>query len=524
MNRKTVGIFVILVLVALVCVASYLLYPRFFEEEQIARHQVETSTAREVSITWRICGDLFEGYWYVRSPEMRRRASRNGMRIKFEDDRGRYAERLQKFADGKCDVLVLPVNSYLLHGKTHRYPGVIPAPISDSNGADALAVVADKFPNKKLSELVQEGLKVVYVRDSPTSFFIDATITAFEELYPLQADPSWRVEVDSIDDVAALAKAQQGIAFGLWESALSKVLTEVPTLEEFWNSSQMPGLIKDVFVFHRKFFENEERQAQVRRFFEVYYGTMNHYRENEKELIADFRNLTGLSEELAKAILSKIKWYDLHESASLQFGLPTSPGAPQVEGLVKTILFNTDVLMRTNKFTQDPLGGDAYLILDYTTTERLLEGAPKKVGGSSSFERDFPQLSAGEWSNLQEVGTLRIDPIEFPQGESSLNAGNKEQIDAFVDKLRHHYQDYRVGIHGHTGPSSDANQDMTLSVARAEAVYRRLVEVMGMDRDRFLIKGFGSTVRPKLKPGEVPRDLQYLWPRVEFKLYRDRSG
>jgi hypothetical protein len=60
---------------------------------------------------------------------MEKVAPSKGVTVRFTDDKGLYAERLEKFTRGEYDIITLPINSYLEHGAKHQFPGVIVAAV-----------------------------------------------------------------------------------------------------------------------------------------------------------------------------------------------------------------------------------------------------------------------------------------------------------------------------------------------------------------------------------------------------------
>src|SRR5215470_1971105 len=107
------------------------------------------------------------------------------------------ARRVAKFAAGGYDAIVLPINSYLLHGEPHHFPGAIVLAIAESRGADGIVAFADKVPGGKVTELDDAGVKIVYTRESPSSFLLDLTIADFE-LTNLAGSRAWRNEVGGV--------------------------------------------------------------------------------------------------------------------------------------------------------------------------------------------------------------------------------------------------------------------------------------------------------------------------------------
>ena len=128
MPRTILAAVLIILLGGLTVLAAKFLWP-YATQKYEAYQQAVTSDSR-VSLTIRIGGDGYLGYWFITAPDTRREAARRGIAISFQDDGGSYAARLQKFANREYDAIVLPISSYIQHGAAHKFPGVIVAAIA----------------------------------------------------------------------------------------------------------------------------------------------------------------------------------------------------------------------------------------------------------------------------------------------------------------------------------------------------------------------------------------------------------
>ncbi len=509
MKRSTVGA------IAIVLFGSFLIVIwAVFSSWMKGRQVAATSDGGAVSATVRIGGDGYLGYWFITSPELKRVAARRGMAVDFTDDHGSYADRLQKFADRQFDMIVLPVNSYLEHGAKHDYPGVIVAAIAESKGADGIVGFADRFPTGKIQELNNPGLKVVYTPDSPSSFLLDLVITDFD-LGQLRSANDWRVEANGSDDVAKRAAARSGDVFVMWEPDLSRALHENANLKEVWNSDKFRGYIVDVFVVRRDYLQSHA--ADVRTFFEAYFGAMRNYASNRETMLSDLVKSTGLSRAIAEPMLAKIDWYDLEENSRLEFGLQNAANVSTSEGVVNTILACQNVLTRAGRLKGDPLRGNPYTIVNSSILKELVKNTPALLGLGGGTAVDFGKLDDAAWSRLREIGPLRVEPITFQSGVNLLDDDGKTQVDAIATLLINNYPQYRVIVGGHTGPG-DPEENHKLSLERSQAVVQYLITVHGIDADRLHADGFGSTQPPPRLSNESSRAYQYRMPRVEFLL------
>src|SRR5919109_2286022 len=516
-KRSTVAAVLILLLGGLTVLAAKFLWP-YATQKYEAYKQAATSDSR-VSTTIRIGGDGYLGYWFITAPDTRREAARRGIAIAFQDDGGAYAARLQKFANREYDAIVLPVNSYLQHGATHKFPGVIVAAIAESKGADGMVGFADKLPTGNIRDLNNPELKVVYTGDSPSSFLLDLTIVGFD-LFHLASTNSWRVEVGGARDALERARRHQGDMFVLWEPELSRALYEVPELKYLWGSDKFSGYIKDVFVFHRDFVQRHEKEMLD--FFDVYFTVMRSYANDRTRLLTDMAQSAQLKREAVESILQKIDWYDLFENAGQQFGLGTSADTTATDGLVKTIIACTDILRRTGKLARDPLEGNPYVIINSSILEKLIKNVPAMVGRQGGSPIAFKPLSDDTWKGLREVGTLRVEPITFQSGGELLDDTGKEQVDKIAALLVTNYPGYRVAVRGHTA-AGDEEENKKLSLGRAQVVVQYLIAVHAIDPDRLHAEGKGASQPPHRKPGESERAYRYRLPRVEFVLLEENA-
>lgn len=513
MKRSTIG-FLVILLLGLVLVFGYRwLKPKLFE-----RKQYQTSDA-SVSWKFRIGGDNYLGYWFITAPEMVKESARKGFGIAFTDDGGAYADRLEKFAKGEYDAIVLPINSYLEHGARHKFPGVIVAAIAASSGADGIAAFADKLPTGKVTDLNDPNLKFVYTEASPSEFLLQLTIADFD-LANLRSEDRWQARVGSSKEVYERARKRQGDVFVLWEPDLSKAL-ELPGMKYVWGSDKFAGYITDVFVFRRSVVERQH--DNVLTFFKTYFRVLAVYANDRERMIGEMVKSTGLKRKsIEENGLAKINWFDLRENAARQFGIARNPGDSTQEGVVDTIIASTRVMLNAKVFTENPLGGKSpYYILNSNFIKELAKSDMAVASGKKGPQKFLP-LNDAEWLRLREVGAMRVEPITFQGWNSQLTLEGKELVDRIAQMLVNNYPVYRVIVRGHTG-SGNEPVNIKLSQARAEAVVRHLTAVHAVDQNRFRAEGAGSRFLLTKRQGESPREFMYRQERVEFVLLEDRT-
>lgn len=508
MKKSTLGALLLLIIGAGVVVLWKLALPLILQKEQI-----DSSDAANARGTVRIGGDNYLGYWFVTSPAMRKSASRDGISLKFNDDGGAYAERLKKFANGDYDAIVLPVNSYLQHGAAVNYPGVIVAAICESQGADGIVGFSDKLPTGKIKDLDDPNLSLVYTSESPSSFLLDLTIADFD-LANLKAGTGWRNEVGSSREVFEKARKQEGDVFVLWEPDLSRAL-RLDGMSYVWGSDKFSGYILDVFVFHRDFLENKPQLAKD--FMKHYFRTLALYTNDRPRMLKEMKRSTDLNQEELEGIVKKIEWFNLNENCQDLFGISLRPDRPANDGMISTIIANTDVLIRMEHFQNDPLSGNPYLLTQSNLLEDLLKnGGPMSMAGSGSKAVTFDPLSDAEWDRLSDIGEFRVEPITFQTWDNRLTPEGKATVDRIAKMLVHNYPGYRIVIRGHTAPGGDEEENRKLSLERAQAVMQYLKAVHNIEGVRMRAIGMGSTMPPERKPGESTRAFRYRQSRVAF--------
>lgn len=509
MKKSTFG-FLLIILIGIVGIlAVKFLKPIFFE-----KHQRSTSDSSGALHTIRIGGDNYLGYWFITSPEMRKMAARKGLQMEFTDDEGAYADRLAAFERKDYDCIVLPVNSYLAHGAAHKFPGVIVAAISESKGADGIVGFADKFPSGKINDLNDASLRIVYTADSPSSFLLDLTIADFD-LDRLRDNKEWQVKANGSSDVLKRARKGAGDVFVMWEPDLSKAL-KIDGMKYVWGSDKFSGYIIDVFVFHRDYLE--KHNAHVRDFLGTYFQVLRLYANNPDKMVKEMSKSAGLKKDAVSELLKKIDWYDLQENCEQQFGISIREGygVSTQDGVVNTIIACTDVMLRTDAIDKDPLQGNPYRITNRSILEELTRTQVVNVASGSGRKVEFENLDDRQWTELQEVGTFRIEPITFQSWNNLLTDEGKEKVDKIAGLLTNNYPGYRIIVRGHTGPGGAEEENEKLSMARSEAVAQYLRAVHGIKPARIRSEGAGSKKPAVKKPGESVRAYRYRLSRVEF--------
>jgi len=514
MKNLVIALFLLVVIVAgAFFVKSYL--PKWQD-----RTQKVTSDAKQTQGTIRIANDNFMGYFFIRSPELKKAMRRAGWIIDIEDDGADYAQRMQKLADEQTDFAVCTVDAYVLNGETHNYPGTIIMVIDESKGADAILALRNKVAN--LDALKGIGnIKVAYTPNSPSHHLLKATSDHFNvpELLPRQGN--LRIETDgSQEAVKALLNEEADVAVA-WEPDVTKGLRDSKVVKLI-GTEVTEKLIVDVLLVNRRF--ASENPEVVKLFMTNYFKVLKKYKQDQALLMKDLKLDTGLSEKKIASVMQSIRWINFMENCEEWFGIGTYN-----EGLVDTIESTMTVLKNAGDFKSNPLPDeDPYRLTYREFLEQLVEqgiGPGFKGAGTTAMAQDaiearFTPLDETAWAQLKVVGGLKVGKIPFLRGASNLNVEAKEIVDSAVDKLKH-YPALRVVIEGHTGTRGDPVTNRRLSQDRADAVKQYLMVTYNVDPNRLRTVGFGGDKPLPRKPAESLKGWRYRLPRVELVLVRE---
>jgi outer membrane protein OmpA-like peptidoglycan-associated protein len=518
MNKRIIGFFLLLLIGALLLVGGK--YLRTYLSD---RNQRVTSDAVHTKGKIRIAMDSWIGYFPLCSSEMKGEMHRTGWLLECVDDKGDYQARMTGLAEGKYDLVVATVDSYLLNGKSQDYPGAIIAVLDESKGGDALVARRDKVAN--LEAIRSAGdLRVAFTPNSPSHYLLKAAANHFDlpALLPIRSD--LRLEMEG--SAKALAKLLAGttdIAV-LWEPDVSKALAD-KTITKLLGTEETERLIVDILVASRKYMQRQpDATSQL---LAAYFKVLKKYRDDPDRLQREVMAETGLGKEVVKTMLQGVIWQSLIDNCEKWFGIAGPEGKAE-ERIVPTIDSTVDILKSSGDFTESPIPGkDNYRLLKRSFLEELyttgFSGFTKTqtgFGQENGAQPTFPPLDENGWAVLTEVGTLKLKPIIFQHGSVELDLLASIELDAAAEKLSH-YPHFRIVIKGHTGTRGDAEENLLLSQRRAEGVAEYLLSKHSIYGNRLRAVGLGGTKPLPQNSGEPLRAYEQRLLRVELILVRE---
>ncbi len=518
MNKKIAGFFALLVVGILVVLGIYFTKPYITDT-----HQRKTSDAVATKGKITIAVDNWIGYFPLCSAEMKRLMRNSGWVFRCEDDKADYAKRMERLKKKEIDFAVATVDSYILNAASRDFPGVIVAVIDESKGGDAVLAWKDKVANLDVIK-GRTDLRVVFTPSSPSHHLLKVAADHFG-IPELLASGQNRIEAPGSEEALKIFLAKKADIAVLWEPDVSTALEKGKgSIIKLIGTDQTEKLIVDILIAGRVFVENNPEA--VKTLLSNYFTALKFYRERPEIFAKEIMDSTKLSAEAVKSMLKGVSFATLGDNAQKWFGI-SSPGVCADEGLITTIESTVKILINSRDFSSDPIPfHDPYRLTQSRFIEELfakgiagfvVPGAKKDAGAVNSLEAKFPLFSEEGWNALREVGTLKVQPINFQSGTADLSMAGKEELDVMASKLKH-YPNFRIIIKGHTSLQGDPEANKQLSLERAESVARYLMVTYGMDANRLRAMGMGQEHPLPRLAGESDRAYNYRLPRVEILL------
>lgn len=477
-----------------------------------------TSDAAATQGTLRVAVDSWIGYFPLCSPEMAKRMRAQGYLLRCEDDKADYGTRFRRLKDEELELAVATVDSYVLNGEPHGYPGVIVAVIDESKGGDAIVARSAAIAN--LDDLKRKpAVRVAYTPASPSEHLLKAIATHFDITGLKRGGAAQRIQADGSSDALEKLRAGKADVAVLWEPDVSRAVAD-PAFVKLIGTEDTDKLVVDVLLASRRLLQ--EKPEAVRTVLDQYFDTLKHYQDAPEQLRDEVQEATRVPSDQVAAMLQGVAWASLNDNGAQWFGV-TPSGLPGEEGLIDAVSSAVSILVGAGDFQRNPLPDeDAYRITNrqFVSTLYLAQGGVP-AGGAQSLSRAFMPLDAKGWAKLREVGSLKVEPIGFTRGTSALDEDGRVALDRLAERLRH-YPHYRVMVRGHTGVGGDPQANVELSKQRAKAAAEYLLATHQLDVNRVYAVGYGGSRPLPREAGESDRAYAYRLPRVEVALVAER--
>jgi outer membrane protein OmpA-like peptidoglycan-associated protein/ABC-type taurine transport system substrate-binding protein len=446
-----------------------------------------TSDAKQFERTIRVLGDDWMGYMIFKSKVMQDELARDNIGLSYEIEPD-FEKRVANLADGRADIAVMTIDSYLVNGAKKDFPGVIAYVIDESNGGDAVI----GGPNvKNLNALKKGGIRGAFVGYSPSEFLLKSSVSHFQLEEVKKGIPKFRT--DTIDEVyKKLADGAVDFAV-LWEPQISQALQKIPGTTRLMDTAQAQGIIVDIAVYGRKFVQTDARRTHL--VTEAYFKALHHYLNRPEELAALAGAYTKTPAATTHKMLAGLTFASLQENQNVWFGTTSTTNGTLIDSIQRIV----DILINVGDLASDPLNANPHTItnrkilgdlvnsqsIEKLTQQRL---APAKV---------FTALDDSAWETLARnpIGTLIEQPIIFQRGSSQIEEESEFLLNQCLSKTVH-YPHYRIVVQASVAPGNDPEEDQKLSDLRAETIRSWLIKSSAIDENRIHAQGLGSTQVP----------------------------
>lgn len=504
--------FITILILGIVGIVGY----RFLMPIWLDQTQRQASDAVSEHGTVAVGVDNWVGNFPLCSPEMAKRMRSAGFNFRCENDNADYRKRFTRLTDGELQFAVASVDAYVLDGYRRQYSGAIVAVLDQSKGGDAIvarrAVIGNLDALKKAPTI-----RIAFSPDSPSEHLLKNVGVHFDVPHLTDRKGTWRITANgSSDALAKLQRGQSDVAV-LREPDVSRALANDEFIKLI-GSEDVDNVIVDVLIASSAMIQ--EKPDVVATVLDQYFQTLKQYREEPTLLREQLRSYAKVDSSQVDTLLKGVAWTSLSDNGIQWLGV-TSASAGGEQQLADTINATAQILVSAGDFDRNPLPDrDPNRLTNGQFIAKIFRGA-NVDGKSDSIKRKFTQLDEDGWLRLQEVGTLKIEPLIFQRGTASLADADVQVLARTVERLRH-YPNYRILVKGHTG-AGDPDANMELSKLRAQAVAAHLLSTFDIDSNRIRAVGFGSSQPLARQDGESDRAYRYRLPRVEIVLMSESN-
>ena len=485
-----------------------------WHEKKVENAFFKSSDSAGIKDHIRVAVDSWVGYYPLCSAGLKRRMRELGYGLECVDDQADYPARMQGLANNQYDFAVATVDSYILNGQAKRFPGVIIAVIDESKGGDALVAANGKYPSL---DAFKTGSPIIALTPNSPSDYLAKSLSVHFDIETLNKDKHWRMDVNGSSAAWDALKNHKTDAAILWEPDVSRALA-TGHFHRVIGTEQTQRLIVDILIARRDI--SIDHPEKVSAFLQQYFRVLKQYRDDETMFVSELHDYTGLKSDDVTSMLKGVEWASLADNA--ETWMAHSADVASSEALINTIDSVVGVLTSYGDISRNPLPeADPYRIVNSDFVHRLfLQNDALSIISQQKSNKDvneYPALTAAQWSQLHEIGTLKMRPITFVSGSDMMGLADKERLDEIAENLSH-YPTFRIEIRGHSGLRGDKTANLALSQSRAESVARYLELTHGIPANRIHAIGFGGSKPLPRNPNESERNYNYRLPRVELVL------
>ena len=423
-----------------------------------------------------------------------------GYSLECDNDNADYAARSAALSEGRVPFAVFTRGAYVQVGGP-AWDAVEVAVLSESRGSDALVGRGELNTLAALQGALSSGKPLsVAVTPSSPSWTLLKTV---ENTFGLELNDANIVFAEgSSDAYERLARGEVGAAV-LWQPDLAQALKD-PGVHELISTADTRNLVVDVLLVNRSF--AQRRPEVVAAVVESFYETLELYRQDTALLVRDVRRFSRtfghrLSDDEVRTMLAGVDFQSLADNALTWYGVADNNRGLRTYAAAESYRYLERTFVDVGVLAQPVLpaaGGDAL------TSSRFVAQAAQGKPLAQRQATSFAVLAGDEWAALEVVGTLRARPIGFSASRSDLSSRGKRALAEVAADLSA-FSSFRLLIEGHTNAVGDAERNLALSRARAQAIADYLAERHAVDPARLHVVGYGGAKPLPCPPGDSAR-------------------
>ena len=306
-----------------------------------------TTDSAKLRGTIRGAVDSWLGYSVLTSHDFAARMRSRGYRIDFVDDGADYGARFKAFSEGRYDMVVATVDSYVLGAAQDGYPGAIVAVLDESQG-DAI-VAKDKL--KDVNPMDAPRIRFAVTPSSPSDFLLKSEESHFR-IERLRRKGPWRVETAGSSEACAKLKKGEVDAAVLWEPDVSAAAA-MPGFHKLIGTDTMRGLIVDILIVRRDFIA--EKPELVQQFLREDFFALKGYRRDPERWLAELAKTRKQDQKILTSAPGGVRLASFTENCEEWRGIPIEPGGKTGEGPLDTIYATVRVILAEGALEKDPL-------------------------------------------------------------------------------------------------------------------------------------------------------------------------
>lgn len=478
---------------------------KFIQHDLEDLRYADASDARATKGTITIGVDNWVGYYPLCSKEMQRTLRQHGYLLECIDDQANYAQRIKHLDQGRIDLAVATVDSYLINGKQHNFPGTIIAVIDESKGGDA--IVANSNSITSIDQLkAAQNINIGLTANSPSEHLLRA-VTSHFDIRAIKQNQLAVTQTDGSSEALSLLQSGSIDVAVLWEPDVSTALNN-PEFNQLISSADTQRLIVDVLLASHQF--SQQSPDLLNLVLSSYFHTLKYYRDRPDVLTQELTRKTNLSDSQVMAMLNGVAWAGLHQNS--QHWLAGK------HMLVETIESSLTIFKDFPAIENNLLpNNDPYRLINSRPLLEVQQEMGQKMAMDQPQQPTFTPLSEQQWQSMVEVGTLKTRNIVFSSGSNLLSEAGRIQLADAAESIKH-YPNFRIKVEGHTGTRGDKAQNLQLSQQRAQAVRNYLIDELGFEQHRILAQGKGGSEPLVKHAGESNRRYASRLKRVEIAL------